>query len=165
MILRFRAFSFKNKNIKKSFEKPRRCEHTVLHWLFVEFGSILTPFWKPTWAVLGRLGNVLGHLGPSWRPLGGLLSRLGSLLGPLGGQDPPGTRGICFWEASWGRLGLIFGRFLDGFLGWNFNFCSTGEPLEAFQVEYFYMNILYFRDCTLEAFKRPSSTVEYFRRL
>ena len=64
---------------------------------------------------MGRLGGVLGHLGPSWRPLGGLLGRLGSLLGPLGGQDPPQARGRCFWEASWDRLGLIFGRFLDGF--------------------------------------------------
>ena len=47
MILRFRAFSFKNKNIKKSFEKPTRCEHTVLHRLLVDFSSILPPFWEP----------------------------------------------------------------------------------------------------------------------
>ena len=65
-------------------------------------------------AILGRLGGVLGHLGPSWRPLGGLLGRLGGLLGPLGGQDPPEARGTTFLEASWGRLGLIFGVFLDG---------------------------------------------------
>ena len=58
---------------------------------------------------------TLGPLGGSWRPLGGLLGRLGGLLGPLGGQDPPETRAICFLEASWDRLGLIFGRFLDGF--------------------------------------------------
>ena len=56
----------------------------------------------PSWAVLGPLGNLLG--------------RLGGLLGPLGGQDPPEARGTRVFEASWGRLGLIFGRFLDVFL-------------------------------------------------
>ena len=72
---------------------------------------------------MGRLGGVLGHLGPSWRPLEGFLGRLGGLLGPLGGQDPPEARGTRVFEASWGRLGLIFGRFLDGF-GVNFQYFS-----------------------------------------
>ena len=78
-------------------------------------GPFLVPSRCRLGAVLGRLEAVLSRLGPSWRPLWGLLGRLGSLLVPLGGQDPPETRAICFLEASWGRLGLIFGRFLDGF--------------------------------------------------
>jgi len=105
---------------------------------------------------LGRLGAVLDHLGPSWRPLGALLGRLGSLLGPLGGQDPPETRGRRVLEASWDRLGLIFGRFLDRFLNeclilflfyltrrqhvvkpQNYYICNTGEPLEALRGQYF----------------------------
>ena len=97
----------------------------------------------------GTLRGLLGPLGPSWEPLG-------CLLGPLGGQDPPEARGPRFLEASWGRLGLIFGRFLDGF--WdefsvlflsyltrrqhvvkpqNYNICSTGEPFEALRGQYF----------------------------
>ena len=84
-----------------------------------ELGAVLVPSWGGLGASWGRLWALLGaswgHLGPSWRPLGGLLGRLGGLLGPLGGQDPPEARGICFLEASWGRLGLIFGRFLGGF--------------------------------------------------
>ena len=101
----------------------------------------------------GRLGDILGRLGTllgvSWEPLG-------YVLGPLGGQDPPETKGRRVFEASWGRLGLIFGTFWDGF--WdefsilflsyhskyqhvvkpqNYYKRGTGEPLEAFQVEYF----------------------------
>ena len=79
-----------------------------------------------SWAVLGaswgHLGPSLGRLGgvlePSWAVLGhlgGALGRLGGVLGPLGGQDPPEARGIRVLEASWGRLGLIFGTFLEGF--------------------------------------------------
>ena len=62
------------------------------------------------------MGASWGDLGPSWGPLGGVLGRLGGLLGPLGGQDPTRARGTRFLEASWGRLGLIFGRFLCDFL-------------------------------------------------
>ena len=51
----------------------------------------------------------------AWDPLGGVLGRLGGLLGRLGGQDPKKARALSFWEASWGRLGLIFGKFLDSF--------------------------------------------------
>ena len=40
---------------------------------------------------------------------------LGGLLGRLGGQDPPEARAARVLEASWGRLGLIFGRFLGCF--------------------------------------------------
>ena len=105
---------------------------------------------------MGRLGGVLGHLGPSWRPLGELLGRLGGLLGPLGGQDPPEARDICFLEASWDRLGLIFERFLDHFFNefsllflsyltrrqhvvkpQNYFICSTEEPSEALRGQYF----------------------------
>ena len=57
--------------------------------------------------VLGGSGRLLG-------PLGGLLGPLGGLLGRLGGQDPPEARGTRVFGASWGRLGLIFGTFLDG---------------------------------------------------
>ena len=125
-----------------------------------------------TWGVLGAswdpLGGILGaswgHLGPSWRPLGGLLGPLGGLLGRLGGQDPPEARGRRVFEASWGRLGLIFGRFLDGF--WsrfstlflsyptrrqhvvkpqNYYICSTGEPFKALRGQYFSSTFKYFR--------------------
>ena len=118
--------------------------------------SISDRFWLPSWAILGRLGGVLGHLGPSWPPLGGLLGRLGSLLGPLGGQDPPEARGIRVFGASWGHLGLIFKTFLDGCWGefsilflselqrrrhvvkpQNYYFCSTGEALEGLRGQYF----------------------------
>ena len=89
-------------------------------------------------------------------PLGGLLGRLGGLLGPLGGQDPPEARGMRVLEASWEPLGLIFGRFLDGF--WDefsilflsylqrrqhvvkpkeYYICGTGGPFEALRVQYF----------------------------
>ena len=45
------------------------------------------------------------------------MDRLGDVLGPPGGQDPTRVRGrIFFVEAYWDRLGLIPGRFLDGFL-------------------------------------------------
>ena len=122
----------------------------------IDFLSISDRFWLPSWAILGRLGGVLGHLGPSWRPLGGLLGRLGGLLGPLGGQDPPEARGLRVLGASWGRLGLIFGTFLDGF--WDefsilflsylqrrqhvvkpqtTSYSSTGEPVAALHVQYF----------------------------
>ena len=47
MILGFGAVSFRNKNIKESLKKPIRRGHTVLHRLFVDFGSILAPFWEP----------------------------------------------------------------------------------------------------------------------
>ena len=117
--------------------------------LLLDFGSHLGPSW-------GVLGAAWGHLGGSWKPLGGLLGRLGGLLGPLGGQDPPGTRGLRVLEASWGRLGLIFKRFLDHFFNefslpflsyltrrqhvvkpQNYYICSTGEPLEALRGQYF----------------------------
>ena len=117
---------------------------------------MLTPFWKPSWAILGRLDGVLGHLGPSWRPLGGLLGRLGGLLGPLGGQDPPQARGLRFLEASWDRLGFIFERYLEHlfcelsllFLSYltrrqhvvkpqNYFICNTEEPSEALRGQYF----------------------------
>ena len=81
--------------------------------MFLE--GLLGLSWGHFSPILSHLGSVLGHLGPSWRPLGALLGRLGGLLAPLGGQNPPETRGNCFLEASWDRLGLIFGRFLDGF--------------------------------------------------
>ena len=92
----------------------------------------------------------------SWGAPGHLLGRLGCLLGPLGGQDPPEARGLRVLGASWGRLGLIFGRFFDDF--WNrfsilflsylqrrqhvvkpqnYYFCNTGEPLEALHVQCF----------------------------
>ena len=84
----------------------------------------------PSWR---RLGDVFeaswGRLGPSWGRLeaswvvlsrfwcrlGAVLGRLGGVLGRLGGQDPTRARGSCFLEASWGRLGLIFGGFWDDF--------------------------------------------------
>ena len=85
-------------------------------------------------------------------------------MGPLGGQDPPEAKEIRVLEASWGRLGLIFGRFLDDiwdefstlFLPYpsrhqhvvkpkKYYFSSTGEPLEALRGQYFYMTLLYFR--------------------
>ena len=112
-LLFFDFRSFFSKNQPKSFQKsiPRCITFSII--FSIDFSTTLIPFWTPSWAILGRLGGVLGHLGPSWRPLGGLLGRLGGLLGPLGGQDPPEARGSCFLEASWGRLGLIFGRFLD----------------------------------------------------
>ena len=109
--------------------------------------------WGRLWALLGA---SWGHLGPSWRPLGGLLGPLGGLLGRLGGQDPPEARGMRVLEASWGRLGLIFGRFLDHFFNefsllflsyltrrqhvvkpQNYFICSTGEPSEALRGQYF----------------------------
>ena len=84
------------------------------------------------------------------------MGRLGGLLGPLGGQDPTKARATRFLEASWDRLGLIFGRTLDHFLNefsllflsyltrrqhvvkpQNYYFCSTGEPLEALRGQYF----------------------------
>ena len=67
----------------------------------------------PFWAVPGASWEPLGGvLGASW---GGVLGLLGGLLEPLGGQDPPEARGMRVLEASWGRLELIFGFFLDGF--------------------------------------------------
>ena len=113
---------------------------------------------------MGRLGGVLGHLGPSWRPLGGLLGRLGGLLGPLGDQDPPEARAVRVLEASWGRLGFIFGKMLNHFFNefstlflsyltrrqhvvkpQNYFICSTEEPSEALRGQYFLMTFLYFR--------------------
>ena len=107
------------------------------------------------------LGPLLGR---SWGPLGALLGRLGGLLAPLGGQNPPEARGICFLEASWDRLGLIFERFLDHFFNefsllflsyltrrqhvvkpQNYFICSTEEPSEALRGQYFLMTFLYFR--------------------
>ena len=58
-------------------------------------------FWYPlgSWAVLWRLGGVLGAswrlFGPSWGRLGGVLGRLGSVLGPC----------WAVLRASWVRLG------------------------------------------------------------
>ena len=117
---------------------------------------IFTRFLLPSWAILGRLGGILGPSWASWKPPGDLLGRLGGLLVPLGGQDPPETSARCFLEASWGRLGLIFGMFLEGFFNefstlflsypsrrqhvvkpQNFYICNTGEPFEALHVEYF----------------------------
>ena len=95
---------------------------------------------EASWAVLGDPKRLWRHLGSSWRRLGivlegtlralglswerlggvlgaswAVLGRLGGVLGPLGGQDPTRARGACFLEASWDRLGLIFGRFLRDF--------------------------------------------------
>ena len=135
--------------LPKIDSKRHRFFDRFFHRFFFDFGSILE-------ANLGTKLATLGHLLGSWRPLGGLLGRLGGLLGPLGGQDPPEARGRCFWEASSGRLGLIFGRFLDGFFNGfsilflsylsrhqhvakpqNNYFCSTREPLEVLRVQYF----------------------------
>ena len=125
-----------------------------------ELGAVLVPSWGGLGASWGRLWALLGaswgHLGPSWRPLGGLLGPLGGLLGRLGGQDPPEARGLRVLEASWGRLGVILGRFWDGFFDEcstlflsyssrhqhvvkpkNYYFCNTEEPLEALHVQYF----------------------------
>ena len=104
----------------------------------------------------GLLGLLGGLMGASWGPLGGLLGRLGGLLGPLSGQHPPEARGLRVFEASWGRFGLIFGRFWGGFFdecstpflsypsrdqhvvkAKNYYFCNTGEPVEALHVQYF----------------------------
>ena len=71
--------------------------------------------WSLLGASWGPLGASWGHLGPSWRRLGDLFGRLKGLLGRLVGQDRPRARGLRVLEASWGRLGLIFERFLDGF--------------------------------------------------
>ena len=116
------------------------------HRFFFDFGSILEANLELCWR----------HLGGSWRRLGGLLGRLGGLLGPLGGQDPPEARGRRVLEASWGRLGLIFERFLDHFFNefsllflsyltrrqhvvkpQNYYICNTGEPSEALRGQYF----------------------------
>ena len=45
----------------------------------IDFSSTLTPFWKPSWAILGRLGGVLGHLGA-------VLGRLRGALGASGAR-------------------------------------------------------------------------------
>ena len=84
--------------------------------------AVLGPSWAvlgPSWAVLGRLGPSWGRLGASWVVLGrfwcrlgAVLGRLGGVLGRLGGQDPARARRPRVLEASWGCLGLIFGRFL-----------------------------------------------------
>ena len=58
-------------------------------------------------------------LGASWRRLGASWPRLGGVVGPLGGQEPTRDPTRLIWEASWVRLGLIFGRFL-GDLWWIF---------------------------------------------
>ena len=102
----FRSFFLQksNKILPKINSKTHHIFDRFFHRFFFDFGSIFE-------ANLGRLGGVLGHLGPSWRPLGGLLGRLGGLLGPLGGQDPPGTRGSCFWRP----LGTVLASFLGGF--------------------------------------------------
>ena len=92
------------------------------------------------------------------------MGRLGGLLGPLSDQDPPKRRGAPVLEASWDRLGLIFGRILDHFLNefsllflsyltrrqhvvkpQNYFICSTEEPSEALRGQYFLMTFLYFR--------------------
>ena len=65
-----------------------------------------------SWAVLGA---SWGHPVPSRRPLGDVLGRLEGELGPLGGQDPTEAKGPRVLETSWGRLGLIIGRFLGRF--------------------------------------------------
>ena len=39
-----------------------------------------------------------------------------TVLGPLGGQHATRAWSPRFLEPSWGRLGFIFGKFLDGFL-------------------------------------------------
>ena len=99
---------------------------------------------------------ILASSGPPGGALGGFLGCLGGLLGPLGGQDPPEARGTRVLEASWGRLGLIFGRILDGiwdefsilFLSYlqrpqhvvkakNYYNRNTGEPLQDLRGHYF----------------------------
>ena len=106
---------FSSENLTKSFQKSiPRCI-TFSFDFSIDISSTLTPFWRPTWAILGCLGGVLGHLGPCWRPLGGLLGRLGGLLEPLSGQDPPETRAIRVLGPQKTRLGLIFERLLDRF--------------------------------------------------
>ena len=107
-------------------------------------GHVLGPFWVvflSSWAVLGDLGGVWRRLGSSWavfgvvlevswrvletswgrlelswRPLGVSWGHLGGVLETLGGQDPTRARATRFLEASWDRLGHIFGRFLCDFL-------------------------------------------------
>ena len=127
------------------------------HRFFFDLGSILEANLEPCWP-------PWGHLGGSWRPLGGLLGRLGGLLGPLRGQDPPEPRGGTFLEASWGRLGFISGRFLDGFFNdfstlflsypsshqhvvkpQNYYTCSTEEPFKALRGQYFSSTFKYFK--------------------
>ena len=136
------------KILPKIHSKMHHIFDRFFHRFFFDFDSILE-------ANLGRLGPSWGRLGPSWRPLGSLLGPLGSLLGPLGGQNPPETRGICFLEASWDRLGLIFGRFLDRFSNefsllflsyptrrqhvvkpQNYYICRTGEAFQALRGGY-----------------------------
>ena len=132
----------------------------ALLWPYGTFWCQLKRFCGRLGALLGRLGDVLGS---SWGVLGGLLGRLGGvlgglggLLGPPGGRDPPGARGIRFWGASWGRLGLHFRTFLDAFLDGisiiflsylekiehvvkpqNYYICNTGEAFQALHVRHF----------------------------
>ena len=105
-----RSFFFQKstKIVPKINSKMHHIFDRFLHRFFFDFGSILDANLEPCWL-------PWGYLEGSWRPLGGLLGRLGGLLGPLGGQDPPKARAPRVLEASWGRLGLIFGCFLDGF--------------------------------------------------
>ena len=144
---------FLTQNAPKSFQKSISKGIDFLggswHRFLVDFGSILEANLDPCWP-------PWGHLGGSWRPLGGLLGHLGGLLGLLGGQDAPEARGTRVLEASWGRLGLIFGKFLDGFLDdfsilflsypsrhqhvvkpQNYYICSTEEPFKALRGQYF----------------------------
>ena len=110
-----------------------------------------------SWVVLGRFWCRLGAvLGRSWAVLGVSWGSLGASWRPLGGQNPPETRAIRVLGPQETRLGLIFDRFLGMFLNGflilflpypeipkhvvkpkKYYFCSTGEPLEAFQVHYF----------------------------
>ena len=56
----------------------------------------------PSWAVFGRLGAILGHLGPSLGRLGAMLGHLGAVLGLSWGHLGPSWAVL---EPSWGHLG------------------------------------------------------------
>ena len=79
-------------------------------------------FWCRLETDLARLAGVLRHLEPSGVPIGGVSERLGRILGglwafwrPTPNESQGNPLAICFLEASWGRLVLIVGSFLDGF--------------------------------------------------
>ena len=80
-----------------------------------DFGSVLG---AQLGAMLVTFSTPDGPRSPRTLPkgvLGNVLARLGGVLGPLGGQEPTRDPTRLILEASWVRLGLIFGRFLDDF--------------------------------------------------
>ena len=78
-------------------------------------GGALGAFWGSLGRVLVRPRRLLGRPGGLLGRLGGLLGASWAVLEASWGLLEDKTRGPRVLEASWARLGLIFGRFLDGF--------------------------------------------------